>query len=148
MQPATPATVIPGTRISNYRNSAPRAIALVGLGATASELVDRLARRGLPNVATATATRAIDWNHAVGDAAGRRPDMIVIVCGSGDAELFRPGPHRPTILVTFVLLQCGNEALRQDTFSPDAARARTHCDLFVTTSDPDYVAELIDNLAS
>jgi hypothetical protein len=33
--PAIPSTAIPGTRISNYRNSTRRAIRLIGLGAAA-----------------------------------------------------------------------------------------------------------------
>ena len=72
--------------------------------------------------------------------------MVVIVCGEGDEELFRPGRGRPASLVTFVLLQRQGNLLvvRQDSVS----RARGAADLFVTTSDRDYVADLIDNLAS
>jgi hypothetical protein len=76
--------------------------------------------------------------------------MIVIVCDEGDARLFRPAGGRPNVLVTFVLLQLkGNRlAAREPHLEPDLERARAACDLFVTTSDGDYVSELIDNLAS
>ena len=151
MQPSPASTAIPGMRIPNYRNSARRAIRLIGLGAAASELVGRIGERGLPNVAIVTGNAATDWPTIAGDAAGRDLNMIVIVCHEGDARLFRPGAGgRPDVLVTFVLLQSkGNLlAMHEPRLEPDVERARTHCDLFVTTSDGDYVSELIDNLAS
>ena len=54
--------------------------------------------------------------------------------------------ERPGSLVTFVLLQREGNLLvvRQQSVS----NARGSADLFVTTSDRDYVADLIDNLAS
>jgi hypothetical protein len=74
----------------------------------------------------------------------RHPDR------EGDAHLFRPLAGRPDVLVTFVLLQATSHPLvpQDPAFAPELERARACCDLFVTTSDGDYVAELIDNLAS
>jgi hypothetical protein len=149
MQPAPSSITIPGTRISNYRNSARRAIALIGLGAAASALVSSVGRRGLVNVATTTSGGAIDWSAVAGTVPDRDLNMIVIVCGEGDERLFRPGPRRPDVLVTFVLLRKGNiPPIRENDFAPDLERARAFSDLFVTTSDPDYISELVDNLAS
>ena len=72
--------------------------------------------------------------------------MIVIVCAEGDERLFRPEHGKPDMLVTFVLLQStGSMPAAGD---QRVANARGFSDLFVTTSDADYVAELIDNLAS
>ena len=86
----------------------------------------------------------------VGETPDRDLNMVVIVCGAGDEHLFRPLAGRPDVLVTFVLLQ--DEArlvtAREAALAPDLARARASCDLFVTTSDVDYVSELVDNLAS
>ena len=72
--------------------------------------------------------------------------MIVIVCAEGDERLFRPERGKPDMLVTFVLLQSTVIHAR-----PESSASRTcagFSDLFVTTSDADYVSELIDNLAS
>jgi hypothetical protein len=148
--PALASTAIPGMRISNYRNSAQRAIRLIGLGAAAGELVDRIARRGRPNVATMTRNTSIGWPAMMGETPDRDPDMIVIVCREGDAHLFGPAAGRPDVLVTFVVLQREGRLLTaHDAGSaPDLERARAFCDLFVTTSDADFVSELIDNLAS
>jgi hypothetical protein len=87
---------------------------------------------------------------AVAAATDRELNMIVIVCHEGDAHLFRPLAPRPDVLVTFVLLQATTHPLvpQDPAFAPELERARACCDLFVTTSDDDYVAELIDNLAS
>jgi hypothetical protein len=148
--PAFASTAIPGMRIPNYRNSAQRAIRLIGLGAAAGELIDRVAQRGLPNVATMTRDTPIGWPAVMGEMPDRNPDMIVIVCRDSDAHLFRPTAGRPDVLVTFVVLQRESHLLTaHDAGSaPDLERARAFSDLFVTTSDADFVSELIDNLAS
>ena len=71
--------------------------------------------------------------------------MIIIVCTEGDEALFRPEQGKPDALVTFVLLR---KDIRQDTPTDQAVtNVRRFSDLFVTTTDPDYVSELIDNLA-
>ncbi len=136
---------IPGRRIGHYRNSSPRFIKLYGLGNTGTQIAQAVGTRGLPNVEVRTGTRPVGW----ADIAGT-PDpatnMVVIVCGQGDEDLFKPERERPESLVTFVLLQPEADLLvvRNDS----VAAARGSADLFVTTSDRDYVADLIDNLAS
>jgi hypothetical protein len=152
--PTTASTAIPGMRIPNYRNSARRAIRLIGLGAAASEQAGRIGQRGLPNVAIMTRNAGIDWPAIVGDGTDRDLNMIVIVCHEGDVGLFRPVGDRPDVLVTFVLLQSKSDLLAlgapglEPDFGPHLERARASSDLFITTSDGDYVSELIDNLAS
>jgi hypothetical protein len=146
MQPAPDLATIPGRRIGHYRNSARRVIKLYGLGQTGATIAQAIGARGLPNVEVRTGSRAAGWD----EIAGREPDpatnMVVIVCGEGDEGLFRPERTRPPSLVTFVLLQRQGNLLvvREECVS----RARGSADLFVTTSDRDYVADLIDNLAS
>jgi hypothetical protein len=145
MQPAVDLSAIPGRRIGHYRNSARRHIKLFGLGATGTSIARAIGARGLPNVEVRTGDRAGSWREIAGKSD---PDtnMVVIVCGEGDEDRFRPEPERPSSLVTFVLLQRQGNLLvvRQDS----VAHARSAADLFVTTSDRDYVADLIDNLAS
>ncbi len=152
MQPSPPtaSTAIPGMRISNYRNSARRAIRLIGLGAEACELASHIRQRRLPNVAIMTCDAVIDWPDIVDETIGGDLNMIVIVCAEGDVRLFRPVAGRPEVLVTFVLLQRkGNLLASQELeIEPSLEQARAFADLFVTTTDSDYVSELIDNLAS
>ncbi len=146
MQPAVDLAAIPGRRIGHYRNSARRHIKLYGLGRIGASVAQAVGTRDLPNVEVRTGIGAAGWAEIAGSAPDRETNMVVIVCGEGDEELFRPEPQRPSSLVTFVLLQRQGNLLvvRQDS----VARARGSADLFVTTSDRDYVADLIDNLAS
>ena len=146
MQPAADLVAIPGRRIGHYRNSARRRIKLYGLGATGTSVARAVGERGLPNVEVRTSSGAAGWREIAGAEPDPATNMVVIVCGEGDEVLFRPGREWPASLVTFVLLQRQGNLLvvRQDS----VAQARGAADLFVTTSDRDYVADLIDNLAS
>jgi len=146
MQPSEDFSLIPGRRIDDYRNSAQRFIKLYGLGAAGAQIAQQVSKRGRPNVEIRTGEKPVGWD----EIAGRTPDpdtnMIVIVCAQGDEGLFRPAPERPDSLVTFVLLQNSSNVMVVGDESMSYARGCS--DLFVTTSDRDYVADLIDNLAS
>ena len=89
--------------------------------------------------------RPIGWKEIIGDQA-QAADMVIVVCREGDEQLFCPSHGKPNVLVTFVVLQDASQAPEaQETL---AAQIRGLSDLFVTTSDPDYVGDLIENLAS
>ncbi len=140
------AAALPGSRMGGYRNSSPRLIRLLGLGEEGSKVARKVAQRGRPNVEVRTNARPVGWEEIAEARPGAPTNMIVIVCAEGDERLFRPQRGKPDMLVTFVLLQHG----QRQPAAPDqrAANARGFSDLFVTTSDADYVSDLIDNLAS
>jgi hypothetical protein len=139
-------SAVPGVRISDYRNSTPRAVRLYGLGEKGAAIVRDIGRNAGANVAVGSGNRSVGWPDIAGDGAGSGVNMIVIVCGEGDQILFNGDDNKPDSLVTFVVLQKTSNALVAT--DEKFARARNRCDLFVTTSDTDYVGELIDNLAS
>ena len=144
MQPIAP--TIPGARIGGYRNSLPRRIRLLGLGEQGSQVARQVAVRGFPNVEVITDAHPLGWEEIAKEREGERTNMIVVVCGEGDERLFSPVQGRPDMPVTFVVLtRNGNAPLGDDWQS---AKIRGQSDVFVTTSDKDYVGELIDNLAS
>ncbi len=146
---AETAPTVPGRRIAGYRNSTPRRIRLLGLGEYGSRVVREIATRGRPNVEVATDARPVGWDDIVAPSTppgGERTNMIVIVCGEGDEALFSPMRGKPDMLVTFVVLK-ESEAFEEPE-GPRIAQMRGLSDLFVTTSDCDYVGDLIDNLAS
>jgi hypothetical protein len=137
---------IPGARIDHHRNSSPRLIRLLGLGEKGGKVARNVAKRGLPNVQVLTDAKPVGWKDIADDGVGARTNMIVIVCAEGDERLFRPEHGKPDMLVTFVMLQSiGDPRAAGD---QRVANVRGFSDLFVTTSDADYVSELIDNLAS
>jgi hypothetical protein len=137
---------IPGGRIGHYRNSSPRLIRLLGLGDAGAKVARAVSKRGLPNVEVMTNAKPVGWDELAEERPGERTNMLVIVCAEGDERLFRPERGKPDMLVTFVLLQ--DTGRMQSAGDDRLANARGFSDLFVTTSDADYVAELIDNLAS
>jgi hypothetical protein len=144
-QAILPAAPIAG-RIQGYRNSSPRRVKLFGLGDAGAKAVGLVALRGLPNVEVTTFATPVGWEEVAGDAPDPDTNMIVIVCAEGDERLFRPHYGRPDVLVTFVLLQTtGNLLVVRD---EGVNNARVFSDLFVTTSDADYVSDLVDNLAA
>lgn len=139
-------TMIPGVRISHYRNSSPRLIRLLGLGDRGGKVARIVAKRALPNVEVLTDVKPVGWKEIAKDRVRGLTNMIVIVCAEGDEQLFRPEHGKPDMLVTFVLLQ--NTGNLHAAGEQRVAKVRGFSDLFVTTSDVDYVSELIDNLAS
>jgi hypothetical protein len=142
----SPDTTIPGTRISGYRNSKPRSVRLYGLGEQGAKIVREVGARSGPNVAVGAGNCRAGWQVIAGSTTDPDVNMVVIVCGEGDHLLFDGDDNKPDSLVTFVLVQKVSNALvvTDEKFS----RARNHCDLFVTTSDTEYVGDLIGNLAS
>ena len=146
MQPIPDLATIPGRRIGDYRNSCRRVIKLYGLGQTGAAVARDVGARGLPNVEVRTGSRAAGWAEIAGPKPDTATNMVVIVCAEGDEGLFRPERDRPDSLVTFVLLQPQGNLLV--VHNDSVSDARGAADLFVTTSDRDYVADLIDNLAS
>jgi hypothetical protein len=134
-----------GQRIGNYRNSTPRFIKLLGLGKGGSKLAKSVADRGFANDDVTTDLASIGWSELMaGGPCNSRVNMVVIVCAEGDEALFKPDHARPDVMVTFVVVRPGIDGTETSSF----ATARACSDLFVTTSDLDYVPELIANLAS
>ena len=138
--------MIPGSRIDHYRNSSPRLIRLLGLGEKGGRVVRTVGKRHRPNVEVMTMAKPVGWEEVAGRNSGASTNMIVIVCAEGDERMFRPERGKPDMLVTFVLLRSAERlhALGDER----VANARSFSDLFVTTSDVDYVSDLIDNLAA
>lgn len=146
MEPAIQTAPIPGRRIGDYRNSSPRTIRLLGLGERGGRIAREVARRGRRNVEVETGSLPLGWDEIARDRPEGPANMIVIVCGEGDERLFSPRQGKPDMLVTFVIIKRSGSTSVAD--GPQLAAMRGLSDLFVTTSDTDYVADLIDNLAS
>ncbi len=137
---------IPGGRIADYRNSQPRFVRLYGLGDRGASLAHAIAREAGPNVAIRSGSEPVGWHEIAGEMPDPNTNMVVIVCGEGDQALFKADGNKPDSLVTFVVLQKVSNALVAG--DENFARVRNQSDLFVTTSDADYVSDLIGNLAS
>jgi hypothetical protein len=146
MDQSATAPAIPGGRIEGYRNSSPRLIRLVGLGDAGAKVARTVATHAPANVEVMTNEMPVGWDELASDDAAERSNLVVVICAEGDQRLFCPERGKPKMLVTFVLLQ--NSGGLDAAADPRVAKARRFADLFVTTSDADYVSDLIDNLAS
>lgn len=145
MQQQIPSS-IPGSRIADYRNSKPRGVRLYGLGDRGARVVSEIGRDVGPNVMVRSGSQPVGWHEIAGGLSDANTNIVVIVCGEGDQSLFRAGDSKPDSLVTFVVLQKVSNALVAG--DENFALARNQSDLFVTTSDAEYVSDLVDNLAS
>ena len=78
---------------------------------------------------------------------GLRPNAVVVVYQKGDEVKFPFLTDRTASMLSFVVLES-----EDDDPVPEGRRKlreiQAVADLFVTTSDRDFVAELIDNLAA
>jgi hypothetical protein len=142
----SPTSSVPGNRIARYRNSQPRFVRVYGLGEYGGQIARHIGGWAGPNVAVRSGNQAVGWPEIAGDEADPETNMIVVVCEEGDHVLFNADHNKPKSLVTFILLQKVSNALV--VADENFAKARNRCDLFVTTSDADYVSDLINNLAS
>ena len=134
-----------GQRIGHYRNSIPRSIKVLGLGRGGGRAVRGVAELGFPNVDVAFDEVPEGWAEAGDERPEARANMVVVVCDEGDEPLFRPEHATPGVLVTLVVLR--SDADVAGARERSAVEARSFSDLFVTTSDADYVPDLIANLA-
>lgn len=137
----------PGLRIEDYRNSQPRYIKLIGVGERAAALIDQFNTANRNNVLTSGAlesgvVRAMD--EAVD---GIRPNAVIVVYETGDEVHFPFLTDRAASMLSFVVLEQGGAALAVGE-SKQLRELRSVADLYVTTSDPEFVAELVGNLAS
>jgi hypothetical protein len=142
----TAASIRAAQRLQSYRNSVPRQVKLLGIGEGGLEIVKRIAQAGLPNVMPVPLSDGAQLAPLDAPVAGRRPNIIVLVYRSGDPAVIPAVIERPAPLVSFVLLEPLGQASQGK--SETVRRLRAIADVFVTTSDDDFVFDLVGNLAS
>jgi hypothetical protein len=142
----TAASTRRGQRLQSYRNSVPREVKLIGVGQGGLEIVKRIAQARLPNVMPVALSDGAQLAPLDAPVAGRRPNIIVLVYRSGDPVVIPAIIERPAPLVSFVLLEPPCQASQGK--SETVRWLRAIADVFVTTSDDDFVLDLVGNLAS
>lgn len=135
----------PGRRIEGYRNSRPRIVKVLGVGDSASAVVRRYGRSRGANV-LAPATGDPDRPESL-DARvdGLAPHAVVLVL-QGQPERLPFVIERTAAMLSVVLIE--PETGRTDHGAGILPSVRAVADLFVSTSDPDFVDDLVANLAS
>lgn len=137
----------PGLRIEDYRNSQPRYIKLIGVGERAAALIDQFNIANRNNVLT-SGTLEHGAVGAMDEAVdGIRPNAVIVIYETGDEVRFPFLTDRTASMLSFVALEQDGASLAVAE-SKQLRELRSVADLYVTTSDPEFVAELVSNLAS
>ena len=137
----------PGARLDGYRNSMPRTVKLIAIGPGAERLVAEMIDGNQDNVLIAD---GIDLDHCVPldePVNGHRPHAVILVHEDGEVGRFPFLIERTASMLSLVVLE-DRAPGRQNAQSGRVRDLRAIADLFVTTSDRDFVRELVDNLAS
>jgi hypothetical protein len=137
----------PGQRIGDYRNSSPRFIKVLGIGESAKALIDSFNDAHRDNVLTTGQINPMGLQPMDEPVDGIRPNAVVVIYQQGERVRFPFLTDRTASMLSFVVLEAA--AGKPD---PDESRKireiQAVADLYVTTSDTEFVAELVDNLAS
>jgi len=139
-----------GRRIADYRNSVPRLVKVIGIGAAAEALAEDIAAGARGTVVLGRREGTDGPEHWPLDApvSGVVPGAVVVVMTQSSApQALRHRIERTAATLSVVMLDSGEAAV-----PPEVASLRQHlrgvADMFAATSDPEFVQELVANLAS
>lgn len=135
----------PGRRIEGYRNSRPRMVKVMGVGGAASDVVRRYGRSRGANILTPTAVNPDQPESLDARVDGIAPHAVVLVL-EGRPERLPFAIERTAAMLSVVLIEPATA--QADHGAGVLAQVRAVADLFVSTSDPDFVDDLVANLAS
>jgi len=136
----------PGARVQNYRNSQPRSVKLVGVGETARTLAEDVAAEMGSRVILGPAPSAAEPLDASVD--GVRPGALVLVLHALESTADLPPVVERTAATLSVVLIEPKGTTPGAKVQSTADRVRAVADMFASTSDPDFVRELVANLSS
>lgn len=137
----------PGRRIEGYRNSQPRYVKVLGVGEAAKSIIARLNDANRDNVISSGQLNPMRLEPMDEPVNGITPNAVIVVYQKGDEAKFPFLTERTASMLSLVVLESPDGQS-----SPEASRRvraiQDVADLYVTTSDTEFVHELIDNLAS
>jgi hypothetical protein len=136
----------PGQRIDDYRNSEPRYVKVLGVGTRARQVIDRFNDAHKANVLTSGELNPDGLQAMDEPINGIRPNAVIVIYEQGDDTRFPFLTDRTASMLSFVVLETGAQGTAA--VNKKVREIRAVADLYVTTSDTDFVAELVDNLAS
>lgn len=137
----------PGTRIQGYRNSAPRYVKIVAMGPEAEAALEKLNRHERDNIIMSGRVGSESLEPMDAPVDGITPHAVIVVHQQGEPSAFPFLVERTASMLSLVVLETGGP-LNEQQENQTMRDIRALADLFVTTSDHDFVQELVDNLAS
>lgn len=136
----------PGARVGGYRNSQPRAVKLMGLGDTARTLAEDVAADLRGRVLLGAPPSAAEPLDA--PVGGVRPGALVLVMHALEPAADLPAVIERTAATLSVVLIEPRGTVPVARVQSAAQRLRAVADMFASTSDPDFVRDLVANLSS
>ena len=133
-------------RIRDYRNSTPRNVKIMAAGAGAQQILRDYIGHARPNVLMERQARTDPAEPLDSPVDGRVPNAVVVVYVNGETVPQPLPAARTASMLSLVVVEQAPDAL---TVPHGKIRAlQAVADLYVTTSDAGFFAELVDNLSS
>jgi hypothetical protein len=136
----------PGRRLEGYRNSTPRTVKVLGVGAMAEAVLQDLAAdpKGNILIQEAPTPEPLPLDAPL---YGLAPGAVIVVLDALEGcASFPYRIERTAATLSVIVLEPLGQA-QADKRIPDLSRIRGVSDLFATTSDPEFVYDLVVNLA-
>ena len=137
----------PGQRIDDYRNSIPRFVKVLGVGEDARAIIERHNELHRENVITTGTLNPMRLEPMDGPVNGIAPNAVIVVYQKGENAAFPFLTDRTASMLSLIVLET-TESRSNAASDSKVRQIQQVADLYVTTSDVDFVSELIENLAS
>lgn len=137
---------LPGKRIDDYRNSTPRFVKVLGIGAGAKAIIDAFNQRR-DNILMSGPINPLGLQALDEPVDGIKPNAVIVVYEKGEEVRFPFLTDRTASMLSFIVVEPNDTSVETDG-NRKLRELRAIADLYVTTSDREFVAELVDNLAS
>ena len=138
---------LPGKRIEDYRNSTPRFVKVLGVGESARAIVERFNDEHRENILMSGPIDPMGLKPLDEPVNGIKPNAVIVVYAKGEDVKFPFLTDRTASMLSFVVVEPNDSGVEGDG-NPKLRSLRAIADLYVTTSDREFVSELVDNLAS
>jgi hypothetical protein len=133
----------PGRRVVGYRNSVPRIVKLIGLGEAARVLAEDIAAASAGGVIVGP--KAAPGEPLDAAVSGIVPGAVVVVLHAREVPAQIPFVlERTAATLSVVMLDPSGDGATGN----GQTGLRNLADMFASTSDPDFVRDLVANLAS
>jgi hypothetical protein len=138
---------LPGDRITGYRNSTPLFVKLLGIGGSAKALVERFNEEHRDNILMSGPLNPMELRPLDEPVNGIKPNAVIVVYEKGEDVKFPFLTDRTASMLSFIVVEPNDSSVEGEN-NKKMRDLRAVADLYVTTSDREFVAELVNNLAS
>jgi hypothetical protein len=138
---------LPGRRLEDYRNSVPRYVKVLGIGPGARDIVESFNEQHRDNILVTNELdphRLLPMDEPVN---GLKPNAVIVVYQTGEEVKFPYLTDRTASMLSFIVVETPGVPAHTET-NRKLRDIQAVADLYVTTSDREFVGELVGNLAS